>query len=253
MDDGNELSNLPPEAWGNIFDVEGPFDPNDSWLETAECEEQLIAMRGWFYARFCDPAHETSYNLREGGYLFVNGGPFNPSTELHDRFDGTVDDELIEEVVEEMICEVGEEWAPIRSAPPDDYDERFDFHLVDTDEPLRGVRKRLAECQLVLELKGGTETEALARWLVFDAVIGVLESFLWELAQYFVESSEEALRGCVTKLPVIRDLPVKLGEVFDRHEGILDYVMGHLQNTIWHRWDKVRPIYRDGLGIKPPA
>lgn len=253
MDDGNELSNLPPEAWGNIFDVEGPFDPNDSWLETAECEEQLIAMRGWFCARFCDPAHETSYNLREGGYLFVNGRPFNPSTELHDRFDGTVDDELIEEVVEEMICEVGEERAPIRSAPPDDYDERFDFHLVDTDELLRGVRKRLAECQLVLELKGGTETEALARLLVFGAVIGVLESFLWELAQHFVESSEEALRGCVTKLPVIRDLPVKLREVFDRHEGILDYVKGHLQNTIWHRWDKARPIYRDGLGIKPPA
>jgi hypothetical protein len=25
MDDGNDTSNLPPEAMGNTFDVEGPF------------------------------------------------------------------------------------------------------------------------------------------------------------------------------------------------------------------------------------
>jgi len=253
MDDGNELSNLPPEAWGNIFDVEGPFDPSDSWLQSAERDEQLIAMRGWFCARFCDPAHETPYNSREGGYLFVNGGPFNPSTELHDRFDDIADDELIEEVINELICEVGEEWAPIRSAPLDDYDERFDFDLVDADEPLRRVHKRLDECRQVLELEGETETVALARRLVFGAVIGILESFLWELAQRFVESSEEALRGCVTKLPMIRDQPMKLGDVFDRHDGIRDYVKGLLQNTIWHRWDKVGPIYRDGLGVKLPS
>lgn len=253
IDDGNELSDLPSEAWGNIFDVEGPFDPDDGWLESAEREEQLIAMRGWFCVRFCDPAHETPYNSREGGFLFVNGGPFNPSTELHDRFEGIVDDELIQEVVDELICEVGEEWAPIRSTPPDDYDERFDFHLVDADESLRRVHKRLDECRQVLELEGGTEAVALARRLVFGAVIGVLESFLWELSQHLVDSSEEALRGCVTKLPVIRDQSIKLGEVFDRHDGIRDYVKGYLQNTIWHRWDKVGPIYRDGLGVKLPS
>lgn len=253
IDDGDDISNLPPEAMGNIFDVEGPFDPNDHWLRNAEEDHQLIAMRAWFHARYCDPAHETPYNGREGGYLFVDGGPYNPSSELHERFGGIVDDSLIEQVVDEMVDEVGDQWAPIRREPPEDYDERFDLELVDADEPLRRVRKRLAECRQVLDLQGGAQAVALARRLVFGAVIGVLESFLWELSQHWIESNDEALRGCVTKLPAIRDEPMKLGDVFDRHGSIRDHVKGHLQNTVWHRWDKVGAIYKSGLGIALPS
>ncbi len=43
--DDNELVNLPPEARANHFDVDGPFEVNDDWLETAPRDEQLIAMR----------------------------------------------------------------------------------------------------------------------------------------------------------------------------------------------------------------
>ncbi len=50
--DDSELSNLPPEAYGNVFDVDGPFDPCDAWLETADRDEQLTAIREWFLARF---------------------------------------------------------------------------------------------------------------------------------------------------------------------------------------------------------
>lgn len=77
--DDSELANLPPEAYENIFDTDGPFDPNNHWLETADEDDQKTAMREWFLARYCDPAQETPYNGREGGYLFVNGGPYNPA------------------------------------------------------------------------------------------------------------------------------------------------------------------------------
>ncbi len=253
MDDGDDISNLPPEAMGNLFDVEGQFDPNDHWLRTADEKHQLIAMRAWFHARYCDPAHETPYNGSEGGYLFVDGGPYNPSTELHGRFGDIVDDSLIEKVVDEMVEEVSDQWAPIRPEPLDDYDARFDFELVDADEPRLRVSKRLADCRQVLNLQGEAEAVALARRLVFGAVIGVLESFLWELSQHWIEASDDALRGCVTKLPAIRDEQIKLGDVFERHENIRAHVKGHLQNTVWHRWDKVGVIYRSGLGISLPS
>lgn len=253
VDDDSDISNLPPEAMGNPFDVEGPFDPNDHWLQSAEEEHQLIAMRAWFYARYCDPAQDTPYNGREGGYLFVDGGPYNPFIELYERFGGIVNDILIERVVDEMVQEVGDQWAPIRRELPDDYDERFDLDLVDADEPLRRIRKRLADCRQVLDLQGGAEAVALARRLVFGAVIGVLESFLWELSQHWIEASDDALRGCVTKLPAIRDEQIKLGDVFERHENIRAHVKGYLQNTVWHRWDKVGAIYKSGLGITLPS
>lgn len=251
--DDDQISSLPDEAWESAVDTGRPFNPNDSWLRTARRAEQLVAMRGWFHARYCDPAHETPYIGREGGYFFVNGGPFNPSTELHQRFGGVIDDVLIEQVVEEMFTEVGHQWAPAWYCPPDDYDERFDLERVDADEPLRRVRKRLAECAQVLELEGGTGGVVLARSLVFGAIIGVLESFLWEIAQHWIESSEDALRSCVTRLPAIRDQQIKLGDIFVRHESIRDLVKGHLQNTVWHRWDKVSAIYDKGLGIALPS
>ena len=253
MDDDDETSNLPPEAMGNIFDVGGAFDPANHWLRTAKEDHQLIAMRAWFHARYCDPAHETPYNGREGGYLFIHGGPYDPSEELHERFGGIVDDALIEQVVEEMVDEAGDQWALIRYDQLDDYDERFDLEPVDADEPLRRVRKRLAECRQVLDLQGGAEAAALARRLVFSAVIGILESFLWELSQHWIESSDEALQGCVTKLPAIRDEQIKLGDVFKRHESIRAHVKGYLQNTVWHRWDKVGAIYESGLGVALPS
>lgn len=46
---------------------------------------------------------------------------------------------------------------------------------------------------------------------------------------------------------------MKLGDVFDRHGSIRDHVKGHLQNTVWHRWDKVGAIYKSGLGIALPS
>jgi hypothetical protein len=44
MDD-SELSNLPSEAHDNMFDADGPFEPSDSWLETADRDHQRIAVR----------------------------------------------------------------------------------------------------------------------------------------------------------------------------------------------------------------
>lgn len=34
MDDDDDVSNLPPEARGNAFDTDGPFDPDDRWLRS---------------------------------------------------------------------------------------------------------------------------------------------------------------------------------------------------------------------------
>jgi len=152
-----------------------------------------------------------------------------------------------------MIDEGGGQWAPIRREPQDDYDARFDLEVVDADEPLRRVRKRLVDCRQVLDLQGKADAVALARRLVFSAVIGVLESFLWELSQHWIEASDDALRDCVTRLPAIRDEQIKLGDVFKRHESIRAHVKGHLQNTVWHRWDKVSAIYKSGLGIILPS
>lgn len=248
IDDGDEAQNLPPEAFDHSCH---PIDIDDAWLESASEEEQTTAMRSWFASRFCDPAEDTPYNGREGGYMFVNGGPYDPRDVLPERFSEIVSDSLIDSVVEEMLSEHGDQWAPVYFGPPDDYfDERFDLHFLSQEEPLNRLRERLRQAQSVLTLKGNAAAKQLAEKLVFGAIIGALEAFLWETVSYWVENDEMVLRNLVTKLDRFKNEPMKLGEIFDRQASLKKDVQGHLQNIVWHRWDKVAPLFKVGLGVQ---
>lgn len=250
LDDDDETFNLPPEAFARF--VSHPFDIDDGWLRLADDDQTLTAMRSWFRGRFCDPAEETPYNGREGGYLFVHGGPYDPGEVLSERFGHIVDVELIDEVAEEMYELHGDQWAPVVFGPPDDYefDERFDLSFLSREEPLRRLRERLAQSQMILTLQGNNSARELAEKLVFGAVIGALEAFLWETVSYWIENDDGALRDMVTKIPKFRDEPIKLGEVFDRQASLKSHVQGYLQNVVWHRWDQVAPLFKIGLGIE---
>jgi hypothetical protein len=253
LDDSPDFERLPPEAYDSAFGADGSFDPNDLWLKSADPELQEIAMRLWFQSRYCDPAMDTPYNGGEGGYLFIHGGPFDPADEIPARFSGIVDDSLIENVVDALHGDVGDEWAPIQRDPPDGYDERFGLYLEVRNEPLARLRNRLQQAQQVLTLQGPDDVRSLAERMVFSAAIGTLESFLWETAHYWIENDEGALRDFVTKLPQFRDEKIKLGDIFARHAGLKAHVKGYLQNLVWHRFDKVIPLFRDGLGIDLPS
>lgn len=253
--DDSELANLPPEAWGNTFDIEGPFDPEDTWLENADVDDQRTAMREWFLARYCDPAFATPYDGREGGYQYIHGGPFNPSDVLHQRFGKLVDGELIEDLVDEFVADVGTEWAPIVNDMPDDYqyDEHLELQLGAAAEPLGKVEARVQELLAIVVAVpvGGSLSAPLVR-LVYGALIGVVEAFLWQTAEFWIEKRPEVLRRCIEKLQVFRDRPMKLGDIFLEQEKLNETVKGYLQHLVWHRWDQVVPLYKLGLGITLP-
>lgn len=249
MDDDNEVSNLPPEAFSPF---EGPFDPQNHWLSSADEDDQRIAMRAWFLDRYCDPAHETPYNSREGGYLFIHGGPYDPADVLPERFASIVDDELIQEVIDEMYDEVGNQWAPVRSGV-DDYDENYGVVVEERNEPFRQLCSRLEQSREVLKLKGSESAKLLAQKLVFVSVITAFESFLWETIVYWVDHDEEIIRNIVTKMEVFRDKQMKLGDIFQKQASLKDDIKGHLQNLTWHNWRSVRPLFTDGLEIMIPS
>lgn len=249
MYDDSEVSNLPHEAFSPF---EGPFDPQDHWLRTADKDDQLIAMRAWFLARYCDSAHETPYNGREGGYLFIHGGPYDPADVLPARFGGVVGDDLIQEVVEEMQAEHGDQWAPAIYVF-DEYDEDYGVIIEERNEPFRKLCDRLELSQEALNLEGSESAKSLVQKLVFVSVITAFESFLWETIVYWVDNDEAVIRNIVTKIEVFRVKEMKLGEIFQRHANLKDEIKGYLQNLVWHDWRKVRPLFTHGLEIEIPS
>jgi len=244
----SEFGNLPPEAYDQFFDIDGPFNPDNNWLKLASVEDQKIAVKTWFLCRYCDPAIDTSYN-NDDGYIYINGGPYDPAYEISNRFDGLIAEDVFNEVVEELYLEGGDEWAPMDYEQEDDYDNRFDLALQDASEPLRRLQERILQASQVLALQGSSEAMLMAKRLVYGAAITTLESFLWETADYWVENDKEILRNFVTRVPALRNEPILLGNIFERHSSLKEYVKGYLQNVLWHNWRKVGPIFRDGLGV----
>jgi len=252
MDDDNELGNLPPEAFSS-WNVDGAFEPQDHWLRTARKDHKMIAMRAWFLDRYCDPAEGTPYNGREGGYQFIHGGPYDPADVLPERFGRDVDDDVIQEVIDELHQQLGDEWAPVQHGVPDYYDDYYGVDIENGDQPLERLGERLAQSRQILTLQGDISAQALALNLSFGSVITSLESFLWETVTYWVDHDEEAITNIVTKIQVCRDQPIKLGQIFEKRETLKNDIKAYLQNLVWHQWDKVAPLFRLGLEIDIPS
>ena len=79
-------------------------------LTGMDASDQLIFMREWFLSNYEDPVHSLPYESREGGYIWIDGGPYDPHEELHDKFGEFVPEEVIETLGDELLVEC-HEWA----------------------------------------------------------------------------------------------------------------------------------------------
>lgn len=66
----------------------------------------------WFLERFEDPVHRTSYNTREGGYLWNWGGPYSADDEIQDEFSDIASFELMQQAVDKIQEDGLYDWAP---------------------------------------------------------------------------------------------------------------------------------------------
>lgn len=245
------VTHVPPAAIAS--DVWEVLEIDDRWLAKASKNDQVEAMKAWFLARFCDPAHETPYISAEGGYQFIHGGPYDPSDELQSRFSGIADDEAIEVLADELYTEVGENWAPVHWGQEDEYDEDYDVELTAADEPLKKLFQRTTDIDGLLSLTGTEEATKLAERMAFTAAIAALESFLYETMLYWVDADDATVRNIVTRVQEFKETEIKLSEIFTKFDSLKTDIKGHLQNIVWHNWKKVMPLMRDGLGITMPS
>lgn len=139
-------------------------------LRNAEKRELMLQ---WFFSNFEDPAERTPYESAEGGYIWIWGGPHDPSEEVWNKFGGFASDKLIQDVVDE-IQEQGFEWAPVArdsDYEPLDDEERepasLDFYL---DEPSAQYG---SEADHAARLRAQVALDELAMSLVRPRPIGI--------------------------------------------------------------------------------
>ncbi|WP_413507501.1 hypothetical protein [Serratia proteamaculans] len=251
--DDNEVSNFPEEAFDMNLDVDGPLEFNNYWLESASIEDQLVAVKEWFLSRYCDPAQETPYNSREGGYLYIHGGPYSPDEEINERFSGVISDDVLQEVIAELEVEVGSEWAPIiRDYGYDDFDDYYESTIGTSSEPSAIYEKRISEIEQIIFKKSNDFTNSqLALQMCYSMIISSLEAYVSDVVIYWSKKDEKILFRIASK--ECKDREFKLADVLNDLEKFKDDVISHLStNVIWHRLDKLKPVIEHGLGVKFP-
>lgn len=241
----------PDEAFTDL----DTHEVNDSWLASAgvKSAQRVNAMHRWFHERYCDPAYETPYSSEIGDYFYVNGGPYDAHEQLMARFEGLVHDDLIQALADHLVSVTGHEWAPTQLTY---YNPDEDVFVDERNEPTVRLEQRLGEINAVLGLGGDAFAEVTARNLVFASVISSLETFLWETLVYWVESNEGVVKRLMKEHPHFRDQEIKLHTILDISDPIAfarTRIRSHMQTMVWHRWDKVSPLFQYGFDVRLPS
>lgn len=242
-DTENDHPILPPEAGDSSAE---PFDPNDDWLRAAEPELQKEAMRQWFYARYQDPVHDTP--RADGEYIFVGGGPYDPSDELQGRFTNVVPFDTIWEVVEELYAECGDEWAPIDR----DYETAFEFEANTRDDPRGFLLARFEQIDFVLATVSDERIRPFVLQLLYSSLIAALEAYLADTLSFWIAVDRGVLQDFVAGNKDFQERKFTLAEIFERMNHLDSDVERYLQELVWHRLDKIKPLLEAGLRITVP-
>ena len=75
-------------------------------------EEQSEFMREWFLSNYQDPVHSLPHDSGDGGYVWLDGGPFDAHDVLNEQFGEVVHYEVINSLAESLEEECTQ-WTPI--------------------------------------------------------------------------------------------------------------------------------------------
>lgn len=233
--------------------INGKKTPLNS-LKYKSKDNQLMAMRNWFFQNYEDPVHACPYNSREGGYAYIFGGPYDADEELQGQFGGYVRDDIIQELADELLSE-GIEWSG-NSSNPDWYEDDVYNAVISSDSPftkfvgnIEGI-KALANA----EFKGESKDQLLS--LLYINVITVLETFYVELFISSIDKDDSYISEYIEKgksefkvSKEIAALPFK-GESLEKVKmELLKSIKEHLVSSSWHSSDRVLKRFKATFGI----
>ncbi|WP_158150181.1 hypothetical protein [Pantoea agglomerans] len=223
-------------------------------LEYNSKDNQIMAMRNWFFQNYEDPVHACPYNSREGGYAYIFGGPYDADEELQGKFGGFVRDDIIQELADELQSE-GIEWSG-NSNNPDWYEDDVYDAVISSDSPftkfvgnIEGI-KALANA----DFKGEIKDHLLS--LLYVNVITALETLYVELFINSIEKDESYISEYIGKgksefkvSKEIAALPFK-GESIEKVKmELLKSITEHLISSSWHSPDRVLKRFKATFGI----
>lgn len=219
--------------------------PDD--LPNEDKETQLDVMRTWFFENFEDPGERTPYESREGGYIWIWGGPYDAQEELDGKFGGIVPDDVIEELSLELnsICY---QWAP--TAKPGDYDEYLINDIAEITEYYHNFSDSILDVKRLSEADMDEPVKHCFYRLLYANVITTMETYLSDAFINTVVPDGELMRTFIESTPEFKTEKIPLADVYKAAEVIEQRAKIYLADVVWHNLGRIRPMYISVLGIE---
>jgi len=240
-----------PETPEREFELPKGGSITVSNLQRAEHDTQIAVMRHWFYANYEDPVENTPYESAEGGYQYIWGGPYDPREELEGEFGGIVSDEVIEELAEKLSA-ITPYWSGNSDA--DDSSRQFDEYLfrlsADSSAHAGAFTNSTLNIKRLLGATIGAADRQLFLRLLYANVITTLETYLSDKFISSISADRTLLRKLVETTPDFQSRKISLSDVFKASEEINQQVKTYLSEVVWHRLDRLIPMFRDTLAAR---
>jgi len=224
---------------------------DENHLKDADEEIQIEAMRSWFHEHFQNPVEETPYDSGEGGYIYIYGGPYEPSEELEGRFGSIVPDDVIEKLADELGKE---SWEWEGRPGPGDYDDYILSTITTPSERIARVfGAGIENIRKLIKTPVEQAKEQFFLRMLFASVITALETYLSDRFVSSVMSNPKALRKFVETYPRFKDEKLKLSEIFSRYEHLeREIKLMLLGEMVWHRLEIVSRMFKDTFDVDFP-
>ncbi|HCH01840.1 MAG TPA: hypothetical protein DEV85_08130 [Vibrio sp.] len=219
-------------------------------LKSEDIEFQKEVMKVWFFENYQDPVHDCPYNGREGGYLYIHGGPYDASDELFSEFGGAIEESVIQDLSDELD-EDGIEWAGVPKR------EDFDFYFYDTlgstSEPFNEFESVVNQLREMLAIETTDAHQRILLKMVYVNVITSLEAFMSDFFITKLESDEFYLRRFVESTPEFKEKKLSLSDIFKQYELLGENVKEYLVELLWHNLPKLKPMFKSTFEIEFPS
>lgn len=222
------------------------FDYDRDALRKASREEQIETMEFWFRAHFEDPAVRTPYESREGGYIWIWGGPYGAEVALREEFEGVASEEAIDELARRLEGECPE-WARIPG--PEAYDEGL-YDAVSANAIAREtLDDALETIHRLLDLEVDPELGGAFRRLLFANVIAAMETYLSDTFINKVFEDSGLLQRYLDTAPEFQTRKIPYKDLLREAGRVEDAARRELLDVVWHNIGKVKAMYANVLGI----
>lgn len=210
-------------------------------------EEQTEIMRRWFCENYEDPAEQTPFQSSEGGYIWIWGGPYDAHEVLADEFDGIISENVIEELAGDLDGDCPE-WAP--TPKPEDYDRYIVDDIVGISDHFEKFSQALINIEKLLESDIEDNLAPVLNRMLFVNVITAMETYLSDTFISTVKPDAKFMRKFVESTPDFGSKKIPLSDIYKGMEEMEDRVNKYLNSAIWHRLDRIMPMYKATLDVE---